>query len=167
MPTYPNWLAGNRITAGQLNAGLPITIIKPADEPLTSNITLQNDNDLVISVAASTSWILDCWLDYEGGTINTSDLKWQWSVPSLATMRYDARYQQPGGTVISQLSNTGSAIIAAATNGAGNLRSARMTGTIIVGANAGPVQLTWAQNTTNATATIVHAQSYLKLLRTA
>jgi hypothetical protein len=164
---FPNWLAGNRITAGQLNAMLPLAVTKPADEPVTSSTVMQNDNDLVLAVAANAAYTFSCYLNYEGGTINASDIKWQWVLPAGAHMTYWSASESPGGTLVAQLTNIESTVGAAATNGAGNLRAVYMYGGVQTSSTAGNLQLQWAQNSSSATATIVHAKSTLTLDRTA
>lgn len=165
--TFPNWLAGNRVTAAQLNAGLPLTIVKPADEPLTSNATLQNDNDLLVSVAANATYKFDCTLIYEGGTNGASDLKFKWAVPASATLTINipayffTDNTTHGPSYIDQTTTQ-----ALGTRGAGVRQSVAMTGSLLVSSTSGTLQLTWAQNTSSATATIVHAQSTLTLQRT-
>ncbi len=164
MPTYPNWLAGNRVTAGQLNAGLPIQVVKAADQSVTSSTVLVNDNSLVVPVIANATYAFICDVNYEGGTQGASDLKWQWSIPSC-TMRYGVTFVGAGGgvTVTAQV---GADIVVAGTAGAGVRRSIQFSGTIIMGSTPGNIQFTWAQNTISATPTIVHAQSYLQFQRT-
>lgn len=163
--TFPVILAGQRVTAGLLASMLTLAVIKPADEPVTSSNTLQNDNDLLAAVVANASYDFDCYLDYEGGTINTSDLKWQWAVPSGATMRYQAFYVTTSNALGGETTQLGSDVVVAGTKGAGVLMGVKMSGSLVMASTAGNMQLTWAQNTINGTATIVHAQSYLKLKR--
>lgn len=157
--------AGSSATAAFIDSAIPITIVKPTDESVTSSSTLQPDNDLFGPLVANATYIFDCYLNYEGGTINASDLKWQWSVPSGAVMKYSAIYEQPSTTLIIQLTNAGSATISAASNGAANLRAATMSGSIAMSTTPGNLQFTWAQVTPSATATIVHAGSYLRIQR--
>ena len=87
---YPNILAGQRITAALLNSMQPQTVIKPTDQSVTSSTTVVNDNDLVSAVLASATYIFTCYLDYEGGTTGSSDLKWVWSVPLASSWTISA-----------------------------------------------------------------------------
>jgi len=50
-------------------------------------------------------------------------------------------------------------------NGAGSKLPVIMDGTLVTSSTPGTLQLTWSQNTSNATATIIHAQSSLALWR--
>ena len=157
--------AGSRITAAGLNAAIGLEVIKGSDESVTSSTTLQNDNELVIAVVASATYDFRCYLDFEGGTQGSSDIKWTWVIPASASIRYRAVYTNTSGSAITGTTNLDSDVVTAGTSGAGTLRGTEMVGTLVVGANAGNVQLQWAQNTSNATPTIVHAQSSLRLVR--
>lgn len=164
--TYPSIAAGSRITAGLLNSMLPLTVIKPADESVTSSVTLQNDNDLLASVVANAQYDVECMLNYEGGTQGASDLKAGFTVPSGATLKLCPAYVDTSGNFHIGNNLTGGTTISAGSNGAGVPRTLTMTGTLVVGSTAGTLQLQWAQNTSSGTPTIVHTGSSLTLTRT-
>ena len=157
-------VAGSRIVASVMQQIAPQAVIKGADQSLASNTTLQNDNALFLPVVANASYLFECYLDYEGGTQGSSDLKWTFAVPAGGTLRYQPVYFNTSG-VVQASTSTGSGINTAGTNGAGTLRGVTMTGSLIMGSLAGTLQLQWAQFTSNATPTIVHAQPLLSLWR--
>ena len=163
MTALGNIQAGGRLTAAMLQGVAPYAVIKGADETVTSSATLQNDDALFLAVAANTSWLFDAYLDYEGGTLGASDLKYEWTVPSGAALRYGAAHLDTSGNNICSDTHPDGAAVSAGTNGGGDTRSVKMYGTLIVGGTAGTLQLKWAQNTSSGTGTIVHAQSYLTL----
>lgn len=158
-------VAGSRITAALIQSVAPLCVIKAADQSLTSNTTLQNDNALTLPVVAGATYKFWCSLDYEGGTQGSSDIKWTWSLPASATLRYYAPRTTTAGAAAAGGEFTGAQTIAAGTGGTGNLFGTTMTGTLVVSSTAGSITLQWAQNTSNGTATIVHAQSDLTLWR--
>jgi hypothetical protein len=147
------------------------SVVKQADESVTSSTTLQFDNDLTVPIVANASYIFSCYLNYEGNTPTNGDLKWVWVLPTGALLRYNPVYTNAtstlnvsiGTTVAGSTVMTG--ILAAGTNGAGNLRGMTMTGSLIVGSTPGSLSLQWAQNTSSGTATTIHAQSTLSLIR--
>jgi len=145
-------------------------IIKTADETVTSSTTLQNDNQLLLPYQPNATYIFRCWVDYEGANVGTGDLKWNWSgLTSGTNLRYTANYMSLTGTfspTIGAAVNLGSSTLAAGTNGSGNPVGFEMVGSLSTGSTGGTLQLQWAQNTSNATGTIVHAQSFLRLERT-
>lgn len=158
-------VAGSRILAAQIAGIAPLAVIKPTDEPVTSSTTLQNDNDLIVSVAANSTWLFLCMLDYEGGTQGASDIKWLWSIPAGASLRYHGIHDTTGGASVAGTTYTGATTVTSGSNGAGVLKAATMIGSLNVSSSAGSVQLTWAQNSSSGTPTIVHAQSLLALWR--
>lgn len=153
--------AGSRITAAMVQGVAPYAVIKGADESVASSLTPQFDDALFLAVPANTQWLFKCVLNYEGGTHGASDIRWLWNVPTGATLRYFASYTH--NTLANTAMLTGSTTGSADTTGAGNLMGVQMDGTLIVGSTAGNIALEWAQFTSNATPTIVHAQSYLAL----
>jgi hypothetical protein len=157
--------AGTRATAAEFDEAQNVTgIIKPADESVTSSVALQNDNDLVMAAVASATYQFDCFLYYEGFTQGSSDIKWTWAIPAGATMVYGVVFVGAGGG-LTLSGDVATDVVTAGTNGAGNIRSILMTGSIVMSSTAGPIQLKWAQNTSSGTATIVHAGSTLTLKR--
>jgi hypothetical protein len=157
--------AGQRITAAQLNAFCaPVEVIKAADQSVTSSTVLVNDTALVLPVVASATYDFSCYLDYEGGTLGASDLKFQWTVPS-GTLRFWMGFVNTAGTNSAGQTFTDTSVVGIGTNGAASLRGAQMEGSLVVGSTGGSLQLQWAQNMSSATATIVHAQSRVRLWR--
>jgi hypothetical protein len=162
----PVYSPGQSLPAADVNSWLlPVVVVKAADQFKTSTTVLANDSELFVPVAAGCTYLFDCYLDYEGGVQGASDLQMQWTVPAGALLRY-----QPVGTFSSGVQHTGETNVAGTnfapgTNGAGVLRGITMRGTLVVAGTSGNLQLQWAQNTSSATATIVHAMSYVKLQR--
>lgn len=159
--------AGQKTTASLLTALEVQAIIKPTDQQVssaTTGTTFQNDTDLVLPVLANVKYLFDFYIDYEGGATGSSDLKLQWSVPVGATLRYGADYASPVGPLnpITGFTLRAADTIAAGTNGSA-LMAVRGKGSLVVSTTAGSIQLQWAQVTSSATPTIVHAQSYLAL----
>jgi hypothetical protein len=155
--------AGGRITAAMLRGIAPLSAIKTVDETVTSSTALQNDDALFVSVAANASYLFQCNLIYEGGTLGSSDLKWAWTFPSGLTMTYDYMGITTAGLTTIGLVATQASTVAGGTNGAAALRSMLMYGSVVASSTAGTLQLQWAQNTSSGTGTIVHAKSSLAL----
>lgn len=154
--------AGARITAAMIRGIAPLAAFKSGDETRTSNTTLTNDAALFLpNLAAGGQYFVVCSLDYEGGTGGSSDMKWTWSLPSGATMRYHAWYLSASGTPSVQVGVThaGADVVSAVTAGSAALRAVTMVGTVLMSTTAGTLQLQWAQNTSSATPTNMHAQS--------
>lgn len=164
MTALANIYAGARIVAADVQSVAPAGAIKGSDQSVTSSTVLVNDNALLAGLQANAKYFLEMYLDYEGAS-GAGFLKFAWSVPSGATIRYAIIYVNTGNSVVFG-AGTEASTFACYTGGAGVHEAVRMTGTIVTSV-AGTLQLQWAQNASNGTATIVHAQSVMALWRMA
>jgi hypothetical protein len=164
----PTWSVGQVLTASDVDSWfVPLVGYKASDTSRTSTTTAANDADLIIQLAANAIYEWRCWLNYEGGTQGSSDLKLDWSsIPAGATLRGSATYvNASGGAVTEVYISGGGGSIAAGTNGAAAIRGFRALGTIVTSAAASGFAVKWAQNTSSGTSTILHAGSILKAWR--
>jgi hypothetical protein len=145
---------------------VPIVGYKASDTSRASTIAQASDPDLAVTVAANATYHVDMWLNYEGGTQGASDLKIGFAVPASATFRYSGTYVNSGGNNANEIyAASGLGPLNLGTNGAGNIRGASFHGTLVTAASTGTFALSWAQVTSNATATTIHTGSDLKLTR--
>lgn len=155
--------AGSRLYASTLSSLItelrPVTVRKTANETVNNSTTLQNDDELAIAVEANLTYDFDCELIYNSGA--TPDLKFGWTYPSGLTMFY-AVYAAGGGTFLgyNEIETSVPAV-----DGAGAAVGVLLKGTVFVSATAGTLQLQWAQQTLNASNTIVQTGSYIRLKR--
>lgn len=166
----PSWSAGSKITGANLNLGEPVWSWKAGDQSLTSNTTMQNDNDLFLTLsAANATYLFDGYVVYMQNTSpGTADLKYQWTAPAGASL-----FVTGFGT--SAASSTTTYDVTA--NGAGSVRtvpsnltvamSFEPRGYVQTAATTGNLQLQWAQNTTSTTPLFVKAGSWLRMWRVA
>lgn len=138
-------------------------IRKTASESVTSSTTLQNDDALLFAVGANQVWTLDLVLFVDGAT--TGDIKLGVTVPASTT------YQIGGlGNIVAASGidsdehnatlTTGT--ISFGTAGTGTTTMIIARGTLATSSTAGSVTLQWAQDTSDATATRVLANSFLR-----
>jgi hypothetical protein len=129
-------------------------IYKSADETVNNSTTLQDDDHLSFSIAANEAWAFHLCLFYRAAT--TPDVKYALTVPASATYQLFSVQQF-------QAVGDGAAITTAVANGSGaSVTEGEMaSGVVVNGANAGTVQLQWAQNTANASNTKVLQGSYI------
>jgi hypothetical protein len=162
----PVYAVGQELGAADVNNWLtPDVIVKPSDQSVTSSIVLVNDIDLVLALGASTRYLLTAFLVYEGGTQGSSDMKFSFTTPAGATLRYMAYCQTTAGAFAGAAVRAATSVISCGSTGAGNSLGVMISGTIAVSTTAGNLQLQWAQNSSSATATIMHQNSWLCLQR--
>lgn len=136
-----------------------IRVIKLNDKMLTTTTTLQNDNELVIPVAANTAYFI------QGGLIVASptaaDLKINFTAPSGASFTIMADYVASAVATLS--ATTVSSITGIDGRGATTASAVRFGGALLVSSTAGDFQLQWAQNAGSGTTTI-HAGSWIEAI---
>jgi len=142
-------------------AGGGATIVrKTADEIVNNSTTLQNDDHLLLAVGANEVWSFFAYLKVISQT-GTPDIKFDWSLPTGGVIQ-----SLPHDDIAVLAANTPIAPIGAGTNftfalPANSERIALVWGLYVGGANAGNVQLQWAQITATAEDTKVLANSFL------
>lgn len=155
--------AGQRVTADLLNALVALAAIKAGDQHYTST-TFVNDNDLALQVDANANYLFDSVLFIEGGTNGSSDCKFQWTIPTGATLSVavPALYFTDGNTH-GPAYIAGGTSLTVGTQGAGVVRPVLMRGSLVMGSTAGTVQLKAAKNSSGSTDAIIHTGSTLDL----
>ena|SRR5688572_20875385 len=149
--------AGQTPTADELNAALPIPpAVKSADETVTSSTTLQNDDHLLVSVAANTTYLLE--MDFVFSANASGDLKTTFTVPSGTTGALNMTSDAGTSTGVSMTST-------AVWDGTGTDEQARIWGRVVTSSTAGTIRLQWAQNASFGTGTIIRNGSSLKIFR--
>lgn len=153
------FVAGQAVTADQLNQLIPIVVAKPLDETVNNSAALQDDDDLVLPVEASANYLVEIEIVYSSGT--TPDLKTTLTVPSGTTGTLNVIAAGASVAGAGPVTLTGTVVFD------GNAASAwgRLFGEVNVGSTAGSIQFRWAQNTANASNTIVRAGSFMRLTR--
>jgi hypothetical protein len=156
--------AGSKITAAGQAGIAPMCAAKGSNQSLASSVSLQNDNAVLLAVAANTTYKWLCTLFYTGGTEGSSDLQFNWTGPSGAAWTFTADYRNTSGVFVGGVGFTqASANIVCGSNGSSFLCAVKMSGILIVGSTAGTFQLQWAQDTSNSTATVMQANSDLTM----
>jgi hypothetical protein len=152
---------------------LPVFIRKPSNESVTSSITLQDDNDFAFAVAANSVYILESYLIYTGaidGGTGAGGMRMQFTGPAGAAMTWtNFGGNTVGGVTAYNVvaeSLTAGAPRAVPTN-AGTAMTCQPKGTLVTSGTSGTLQFRWAQGSTNATATVLQANSWMKLTKIA
>ena len=141
---------------------------KTANESVTSSTTLQDDDDLSLSVTTSAVYALEAVLVFDGAT--GGDIKYAVSVPASATCVgarnsiYAAAASEADDYTAILSETTG---WPAGCLGVGSPSVAVLKGIVTTAGSSGNVKIQWAQNTSSGTATRMLAGAYLKLRRLA
>lgn len=136
-------------------AKVPIAARKNADTSRT-NDTLTADPDLSIPVGANESWTFIA--DFVVlTTSNTPDFKFCLTGPSGATVTWNAYNMNIDNRVITYIAATAGGTPVVVDMVASQPRLIHLTGTVSGTYSAGNVTLDWAQNVTNAGATVLKA----------
>lgn len=158
------FVTGEVLTAADTNVYLSnsIAAIKTANESVTSSTTLQDDDELLVTVAANSTYEVSCVLRYDGAT--AGDINIQFVVPASATFDFSISRLQTGAsdaTADAEDSGSATAALGLGTIGSGTTATANIRGLLIVAGTAGTFKLQWAQLVSNATATRILTRSYL------
>ena len=162
----PVWSVGQVLTASDVNTWfVGIVQAKPSDEGPITTTTLQNDNDLILVLAAGAQYRLEGYLAVTGNTIGTGDFKMTFSGPSGSSFRFTTF-----GYSLSAITTT--AISAARSSGnasqgadGSSASPVWIRGWVTTSATSGNLILQWAENTGSATGTSVLAGSWLEARR--
>lgn len=159
--------AGHKAVVSDFD-NIGVTISKTSNESVTSSTTFQNDDQLVLPLAASATYAFEAFLIYDGST--AGDLKLQFTGPSGCAMNW-ANFANVSGAASATLTygpimNTLAQVTpqGIACNGA-TAMCARPAGIVINGSTSGNLQLKWAQVASNATATRILIGSWMKITR--
>lgn len=172
MPTYPQLVAGQRITADLLTSMQPVNLWKAGTTNRSATTTLVDDPDLTVPLVANAVYRVVVYLHY--AATNTAAFKTQWTVPSGATGNRSAVGPDQGVTLGSSSGGQGrfgvhafnTAVIYGTRNSTTLQCVALEEGTIFT-TSAGTLAIQWAQGTSDASVTSLSAGSSLHLQRLA
>lgn len=168
---YPTFLAGQRITAALLRSAQPQVIRKTADTSRSATTTFADDPHLTFAVEANGVYVMDGWVKYFADP--TPDIKIQFTTPS-GTLGEWAWIMPGSGTLTTGTAGysirTETNDVSGSRTGYGTSDSTMFTPMSAlwrVGSAAGSITMQWAQNTSNATATVIYTDSWLRFQRIA
>lgn len=147
-------VAGNKTFSGNVivqGVGQTQAIVKAADTSRASTSTVANDAHLILPVVANATYIVEAVLVWSNGG---GGFRADWAAPSGATMVWtdnDGAGAAALGTDLTFSVTTGTTF----------------QGALVVSGTAGNLTLRWAQNASDAAATVLLAGCYLKLERVA
>jgi hypothetical protein len=165
MTGFTPFVAGNVLTAANLNALLPVYVIKQATETVTNSSTLQNDDELVLSLPTGRVYHIRCVLIC--GITAAQDIKTAWSTTNVTHVG-SRSCRGPGVSTAgvgdtTMRSSGGHALTTAVSYGLDGTSTSYIDEEFIVSTSGtGTVQLQWAQNAASAaTSATVVSGSYI------
>lgn len=150
-------------------------IAKSADETVTSNATLQNDDHLVLPVVANAVYTFALDLYMTEATDFVGDFKMSFTCPTGAAFDMHGSGAHAtnltigtssDGEWIGKLATSSAAATLAFGVGTG-LTGVRVYGRLVMSSTAGNFQLQWAQNASDASGTTLKAGSQMTMTRVA
>lgn len=165
----PTWSVGEVLASADVNAWfVDEAAYTTVAQHAINTTTLASITSLALPVAANALYAWELYLLYDGGTLGSSDLKVNFTVPSGTIGAFQTLAYNGAGALVDRLGFVipVSPNLVFGTEGAGNLRSVTILGTIDTAAAAGTLQPQFAQNTAFAAAdTIIHIGSFMTLSR--
>lgn len=167
MAVWPNLYAGMRATADLLTSMQSMHAAKASSTSRASTTTISADPDLQLPVEANAQYLLEGYWRFSGAAAAGIDI--QITVPTGTT----GSYSDSGRLAAAQV-DSGTRTSTRLTFGVETTFSTPSTsaaqvlipsGRVIVGSTAGTLSIDWAQNVSNATATVMEADSWIRLSR--
>lgn len=160
--------SGQVPTAGEIDALATLFAYKTSDEQVISSTTNQDDDHLFAPVASNSIYRVFFHLVYSAHS--SADIRIGWVGPTGAVFRWGALGQVASNTGLSGTAFYGSQDIAQADYEIGGAGAENTTfmgawgfGMLRTSSTAGTFKLQWSQGTSNATGTIMRADSWLSL----
>lgn len=166
--TAPVFLTGDNPSAAQVNDWFVNVAIayKTATQSVVSSTTPVNDNHLALAVAANTTYRVELYMNTSSG-LSVGDLSWKLTGPTAAVLNmFVAGGDTTAGASTGPLSIQ-NLVLNSLASGTARYSPTWAVGTLVTSATAGTLQLLWAQNVSDTTATLMNVGSYMYLTRLA
>ena len=169
--TPRDWVGGEFVTEAIMDThvrdnllavGPHLVVRKTADESVTSNITVQADDVLILPVGVSEIWRFNLDLLVQGAT--AGDFRMNFTFPAGGTISYTVLSANSAGAVTAELvasTTTPTAEKVFEPISATIPSFIQVQGVYVNAGTGGNVTLQWAQGTSSGTATTVKANSTL------
>lgn len=131
-----------------------------------SSTVLQNVTNMAASLPTAGTFQFSGRIFYDATT--TADMKFAFTIPAGATMRWGLNALGPGGTnpIYTAIIGSGTATAVGAL-GIGSVLMALFDGEVTMGGTAGNLQLQAAQNTSDASVTTLFERTFMEVWRSA
>ena len=169
MSQYPQIFAGDLLDADLLMSMLPLDARKTVSTSRPSTTTVTADPELVLQVAANAEYTIHGYLRISGDPAADMDIKV--TVPSGATGSYTVTGRLAGASALDSDTRTSTRIAFGVETQFSTPSTSAAQANHVVGrlttTNAGTFSIDWAQTVSNATGSVMEADSWISLRRIA
>jgi hypothetical protein len=162
--TLKTWNVGDVLTASDMNSWVIGQVVaKPSDESRASTTTLTADSHYSFAVAANSVYRVTGLLAYSADP--AGDLKMSWTVPAGASTNIACvgPATTATATVTSGTYQRVASILMGGVIDNTVIVVAKVDGICRTGGTAGTLALTWAQNASSASATIMRSDGFIEV----
>lgn len=166
MPLY----AGQEVLASTVTEIMGRSAVKTSDTTVNASTTLVDATGLSLTLDADSTYILDSYIAYSSGA--TPDIKFAWTIPTGMTGHWALFGQTSSatgsvGSMDMRHATSFTTALAAAGSGSFSSLMVVLPRAYLVTDSAGTLQLQFAQNTSNASDTIVKTGSWIRCMKVA
>lgn len=166
MTRFPDWTAAEVALAVKLDRVSIDETIKTADESVTSSTTLQNDNHLFYTVGATGTYIFDLWLWMNSAANAAGDIKIGFTFPTgtcgFTAIGLDTTLASSfTGTMHTQGVNSATSGTTALALGLSTSTTVGHVHGFLIATATGTLQMQWAQNGSNGSASTILTGSHM------
>lgn len=159
------WNGTKWILTGNADDRVSGTIRKSADESVTNNGTVQNDNDFYFAVKAGETWMFEINAITKSGAVATGGMKVQMNISGATNCSNTVTTNFSSSLHVNALCNTPLPITTLNNQTTFGSDSFIYAGVFKVGAVGGTAQFQWAQNIANVSTTSIAKDSTLTYTR--
>jgi hypothetical protein len=172
--TYPDVYGGKSITAQMLTDMQPVTVIAAADQVVTNSVTATNDNELLVTVLANASYLVEVYISASNTTASNPGFRSRFTYPAGASAQRTrfgstgtaASYTSRTDTHIQAISSAADAFATYSMTGDSAQHVLLETGVFLIGPTAGSIQFQFAMRTAVAAQSVTrHAGSFIRVQR--
>lgn len=165
MATYPVPAVGQRLTAAFITSMLPTTARKAADTSRASTTVLAADPDLALAVEANAVYGLEGCFFHSGAIAPSISINHTFPAGTTGHVGYAGQDTSgTGGDSNDQMKRNALGTLTNFNNKTGGA-AIIYSGIVVTAGTAGTLTVIWAQVVSNATATILLTNSWMKLTR--
>lgn len=171
---FPVIRSGSRAKGSLIESMLPRIARKTTAQQVVSDSTVNDDEHISFSVEANAVYSMDGWLFYSANS--TADIKFGFSVPANTLGEWSVLGPGSGSTTQTQAGHSIRTITRDPSDeqslsglglGVANASSVIVQGMWRIGSVPGTLTLQWAQGTSDAGATVLYNDSWIRLQRIA